>query len=95
MAGGRQLRSRREKLRNLLGQPLRINVYSEEGDILSESSFIEFREPDKGYFISGTNTQLPLSSFITKYRSYDINLRRIANFDISKAGIKKDRIYQI
>ena len=62
MTGGRQLESRRNKLREMLGEKVTLgitnNFWHSSVDPIAVEGILEFRNPDKGYFLKNTNVQI-------------------------------------
>jgi len=60
MTGGRQLESRRSKLRSILGENVTLVVRNSSQQSMVEGA-LEFRSPDEGYFLKGTSAQVIVS----------------------------------
>jgi len=91
MVGGRQLKSRRNKARRILGKDITLMVsndsWENEFRNLSIKGTFVFLTPDKGYFLKGTNAKIPLPHAKIFYRD------KLVKLDLSNSYIQSPQNY--
>ena len=86
MVGGNQLSSRRKSLRKLLGSSISFEARLGEESVRGSCS-LEFRFPDSGYFISGSDAQVHLD-YIKGFTEEGVLI------DLSNSGVRSLRRYE-
>lgn len=90
--GGRQIKSRRELIRQVIGKKVRLIVknedWQESGFPINLRGTLEFRD-DKGYFLKGTNAQIYLP-----YISRHSRNGRVIEIDLSRSLVQSPHRYQ-
>jgi len=86
MARGNQLKSRREKMRKMIGEEVVIKATypsdDEQGISFSYRGKLEFKSPDGGYFLKDTKAQI----FLNYIKSIDLE-KKLINIDMSERPI--------
>jgi hypothetical protein len=89
MVGGNQLKDRRNKLRVMLDNQILLSVKDDSWKMTyAVNGILEFRKPDKGYFLKDTNAKIILPYI----KSIDLELKAVS-MDLSNSLIKTSRNY--
>jgi len=93
MVGGNQLKSRRSKLRTMLNEKVCLGVRSNNWDDTNThilNGILEFRKPDKGYFLKNTDAKI----ILPHVKSIDLDLNYI-NMDLSNSSRIQERYVEV